>query len=131
MLGGGDGLLGEQLLGALGVHARLVQLGDQRFPVVFGGVDLLLARAGFEFGQLGGDLVALGLQFGGVQFGNRLAGLQGVAFRGEDLLHPAAVARGDPDLIGFNGAGDAARARGIPHGAAGGQERKREPPRPG
>ena len=112
----------------LASSARLVQLGDQRFPIVFGGVDFLLARAGFEFGQLGGGLVALGAQFGGVQLDNHLAGLQGVAFRGEDLLHAAAVARGDAGLIGFNRAGDAAGARGITNGAAGGQERQRDHP---
>src|ERR1035438_1083992 len=126
MLGVGDGLLGEQSIGALGVRPRLVGLGDPRFPVVFGGVDFVLARAGFEFGELGGGLIAFGAQFGGVEFDNRLAGLQGVSLGGEDLLHSAAVTRGGADLVGLNRAGDTADARGIIRGATPDQESYRD-----
>src|ERR1039457_2605542 len=102
MLSVGDGLLGEQLVGALGVRPRLVGLGDPRFPIVFGGLDFVLARAGFKFGKLGSGLVAFGAQFGGVEFDNHLAGLQGITLGGEDLLHSAAVARSGADLVGLN-----------------------------
>ena len=72
MLRGGDRLLGKEVLGPLRVHACLVQLGGECLPVVFGGVNLLLARPGFVLGHLGSQPVAFGPQLGGVQFRNRL-----------------------------------------------------------
>ena len=54
-------------------------------------------------------LEVLGGKLGGIQLRNELAGFQGVALHGESLFHAAAVARGNPDLVGLDGAGDAAR----------------------
>ena len=75
-----NGFLGKQLLGSPGIRLGLVQLGGQGFPIVFGGLDFLFARAGFQFGQLRGGLVASGPQLRRVEFRNHLSPLQGVAF---------------------------------------------------
>ena len=63
----------------------------------------------------------------GLAAGPRSAALaeRGLAFLRQDAFYPAPVARSDASLIGFYGAGDAGRARGISHGTAGGQERQR------
>jgi len=46
----------------------------------------------------------------------------GVAFLGEEFLDTAAVAGGDADLVGFNGAGDAGGTGRVAGSAAGGEK---------
>src|SRR6266853_860793 len=52
MLRFGDGFVGEQLAGSFGVRARQGERSRQRFPIVLGGLDLLLARSRLQFREL-------------------------------------------------------------------------------
>ena len=103
----------------LEVFIGVTKIGKLRFPFSFGGGDFFLARAGFQFGDMCGHLIAARAQFGGVQFGDRLAGLKRFAFLRENFFHTSAVARSDANLVGFNRAGDGIRV-GV--GIAAGQE---------
>jgi hypothetical protein len=102
-------LLLEQLARSLRFNTRKIQLGDQRFPVMFRGGDFFRTRAGDQLREERVGLFALRAQFGGFQFHDELAVRQAVAFAGENLFHAPAVARGHVDLIRFNGAGDSRR----------------------
>ena len=104
--GFGDGFLLRTIPRRVRIRRGQFQFGDLSFPVFFCGGDLLLARPGFEFGQLRGRLVAAGRQFRGFQFDDNLAGLQRIAFLRENPFDSAAVARGDVDFIGFDRAGN-------------------------
>lgn len=65
-----------------------------------------------------------GLQFGRFEANDHLAGLEQIAFAGEDLFDTSAIAGSDASFINFDRAGDVVGAgRFIPFGAARKQHR--------
>ena len=57
-------------------------------------------------GQDGGGVIALGGEFGRVEFNEKLAGFESVAFLGVEFDDATTVAGGDVDFVGFNRAGN-------------------------
>ena len=64
-----------------------------RWPV------MQISRSCLPFRELRRGLIPARLQFGGVQFGNHLAGFERVAFLRQSFLNAPAVARGDVDFV--------------------------------
>ncbi len=81
-----------------------------RLPLGLGGGDLLRARAGYQFGEQGVDLLAASAKFRGIELDDDLSVGQRFAFLREDALHPSAVARGQVGFVGFDRAGDRRRS---------------------
>ena len=106
VLGAGDCLLSKKFVGAFCFDAGEIQLRDLRLPLGFHGGDLFLARAGFEFGELGGERVAAGAEFGRFEFNDGLTRRECVTFLREQLHDASAGAWGDAGFIHFDGAGD-------------------------
>jgi hypothetical protein len=77
---------------------------------MFGGRDILLPRASFELGELRGRLVALGAQFGGLQFDNQLSSFQGISLPDQQFFDSTAIAGRNANFVGFDCARDRIRS---------------------
>jgi len=70
----------EEFVGAFGFDAGEVKLGNLRLPLGFRSGNLFLARAGFKFGELRRERVAVGAEFGRFEFNDRLPRREAIAF---------------------------------------------------